>query len=72
MINPQESYAVRPASERAHVVDDNATEAVGSSRIRIKREESGGFQMITCVSLFWRVKNLQSKQLFTSHVRSIF
>ena len=51
MLNPQEGTH-RPAKERAMLIeDDDATEAVGSSRIRIKRGEgSGGFEVITCVS----------------------
>jgi len=52
IINPQE-VTHRPLNERATLIDDDdATEAVGSSRIRIKRGEgSGGFEVITCVSV---------------------
>nr|XP_002123783.3 TBC1 domain family member 15 [Ciona intestinalis] len=53
-LNPAEvHYQTRPKHERATLVPDEATEAVGSSRIQIKQEEdtAGGFEMITCADL---------------------
>ena len=51
-LNPAETTPLtRPTNERASLIDD-ATEAVGSSRIQFKQEGEGsaGFEVITCVS----------------------
>lgn len=53
IISPQgTSLQTRPQSERANILNGDETEAVGSSRIRIKQgvEGSSGFEVITCVS----------------------
>ena len=69
-INPQE-IQVRPANERATLIDDDlTTEAVGSSRIRIKRGEgSSGFEVITCVSASFVIVLLKR---FKTAVNSLF
>uniref|UniRef100_H2YWA9 TBC1 domain family member 15 n=1 Tax=Ciona savignyi TaxID=51511 RepID=H2YWA9_CIOSA len=51
--NPAEDQLRRPKHERASIVPEDSTEAVGSSRIQIKREDgtAGGFEVITCADL---------------------
>ncbi|XP_076811417.1 TBC1 domain family member 15-like [Clavelina lepadiformis] len=72
-LNPAETTPLtRPTNERASLIDD-ATEAVGSSRIQFKQEGEGsaGFEVITCAELGPRLHPQRGKPIspeyWTSH-----
>nr|CAB3266828.1 TBC1 domain family member 15 [Phallusia mammillata] len=65
MLNPAETMPQsRPMHERASVMNEDATEAVGAGRIQIKQDDSsGGFELITCAQLGPRCDPLRGQPL---------